>query len=81
MSALLVYPNPSSNEIILEWKHEGKASEVELTDLNGKNIYKGNWEGNNVLQINTSQLSEGMYLIRVKAKDGSVTTRKVLIKR
>jgi hypothetical protein len=76
-----LYPNPSSNEIILEWKHEGKSAQVELMDLNGKSIYKGNWEGNSVFRINTSQLSEGMYMVHVKAKDGSVTTRKVLIKR
>ena len=56
-----IFPNPFSQNIFIEKKIE-KSIEYELYDLLGKKAQAGILEGNNT-QINTAQLTNGVYFL------------------
>jgi len=62
-----VYPNPAIDLIHIDGLAEGT---VTITDLAGKEIYRQT----NVSQVPVSQLSVGMYLLKIHTKEGIYTT-------
>jgi hypothetical protein len=78
---LTVYPNPATNLLNLRLEN-GNQAEVVLQNLNGQVIYKSNENfnhGNATVQINTSDLAAGVYLVRVTDERNTVAVRKVVI--
>lgn len=75
--SIKAYPNPFSDNINIEISSD-KASEfiITMTNLLGQNFgsqYLGNhYPGKNVYQVNTSTLSQGMYIVTVASKDGKL---------
>ncbi len=59
-----VYPNPSKDYVVFEFIEQ--ASTIEITDLSGKVlIHKSIATGDFKVQINVSELENGMYMFRV----------------
>ncbi len=71
-----VYPNPANDLVTISNTTNAIISNVEMTDLNGrivKNTSLNATEG----QINISDLSSGVYLMKVSSDQGS-TTKKII---
>ncbi|MBT8266138.1 MAG: T9SS type A sorting domain-containing protein [Bacteroidia bacterium] len=68
---LKVYPNPVSN--ILNINANEIVSHVELYDINGRLVL----ETKNSIQLNVSQISEGLYLLKITVQDNNVIYKKI----
>ncbi len=80
-SALNIRFNPYTNSLIInsEYKHSMDIS-VYIADISGKTIYNRSFtiqSGPNEKQLNTEQLSSGIYFIRLINKDGLQTVKKI----
>jgi hypothetical protein len=73
-----IYPNPATNEIVIEDLQEAKS--IRIFDITGnfkEQINVG--EDSNLLKVNTSKYTNGMYLIQIQNNVGEVTTQKIQI--
>ena len=61
-SKVLIYPNPATDYITLNFGRDGNQKEMFLFDVAG-NLLKSRSIHSTITQINTSQLSPGIYLI------------------
>ncbi|HSD13732.1 MAG TPA: fibronectin type III domain-containing protein [Flavobacterium sp.] len=82
-SQLLAYPNPGNGTVSISFSSDRMAPvQVKLMDLYGKEIIvekRDAVEGGNVFNINTSEVSDGLYFIGIYSDD-VLTTTKVVIK-
>lgn len=82
-SQLLAYPNPGNGTVSVSYSSDKVAPvQVKLLDLYGKEIIVQNRdavEGTNVFNVNTSEVSDGLYFIGIYSDD-VLTTTKVVIK-
>ena len=73
------FPNPATDQVtVLLDKVNGIAS-VTLYDLQGKALISQVVSNNSQTVVNTSQLSEGMYLLRVRA-NGQNFVQKIIVR-
>jgi len=82
MGALTVYPNPAASLLTLEFTlPEAKNTSIEICNIFGKavkTIPAGSCiKGNNKIEMNVSDLSNGMYFVRVK-NENKVYSRKFI---
>jgi hypothetical protein len=71
MQSLKVYPNPASN--VLNIEGEGM-TQVEVYNTMGQRVMMMEVDGN-AAKVNTESLSNGMYVVRIHANDGTVLNR------
>ncbi|MDI9311451.1 MAG: M43 family zinc metalloprotease [Limnohabitans sp.] len=76
------YPNPFENEINLRIPEGYQVKSIELFDVLGKKVLnsENTNTNNNELKISTSNLSSGMYILKVKNDSGLTITRKLVKK-
>lgn len=67
---LQVYPNPASNMLNISFDY-ALAKQINIIDLNGRIIEQVAIEATNT-SINTSNLSNGIYLYQINSADGSL---------
>ncbi len=60
---IVIYPNPTSNMLTLEYKGENRLTNVRLYNASGILIKTYNAVGNNKFQINTTPLPNGIYYL------------------
>jgi len=75
-----IYPNPNNGLYFIKFQlKEGESSKIDLYTGNGKliNSYKSS---GNLIQINNSGLSNGLYLINTHSKSVNSTTKMVIEK-
>ena len=71
-----VYPNPATNFVNIELE---ESAIVKLVSLNGQLLIQQSFvEGKS--QLNTTQLTNGVYLLQIKYEDGSSLNKKLIIK-
>ncbi len=77
-----VFPNPSNDYLNLDFTLQAASDVmVSMTDLTGKTVYTNslkNLNGSQGLVINTSSMTDGMYMLSVKTSGGNIT-RKVSV--
>ena len=73
---LKVYPNPSSNDMTIEWSTETEMS-IELFDFSGRQLYSKKEFGKNCL-IERNGLINGIYLLKLTNKSGETTTQSII---
>jgi Secretion system C-terminal sorting domain len=73
-----VYPNPASNELLVNTGSE-TAKSIQITDVAGRTVLQIQ-PLNSVVNLNTSELPEGVYLIRIETNHG-IETREIVISR
>jgi len=78
VNQLLVYPNPSHDFITIE--STLKCKEIVLFNKLGKLVLQQQVAGNRI-QVNTSNLDAGVYMVQVVLESGEVISRKVVIYR
>ena len=66
-----VYPNPTSNFLNIETMDSVK--NINLLNTLGQNVYEGNSK-----QINISNLSKGMYLLKIEFENNIIVTDKII---
>jgi hypothetical protein len=65
--SVIVYPNPVTNELILEIKGNSKESDFEILNSIGQIVYTGILNEKTIVQ--TTSFSSGIYLIKFKSRD------------
>lgn len=73
-----VYPNPFSENIIIELPTTTSDWNITLTDISGKIIFEYRTIGKNKTEIKTSPISKGSYLLIIE--NGSTKTVRKLVK-
>ncbi len=76
----MVYPNPSTGDVYIsssdltntEWK-------LVVTDVTGRTVIENNYNVNNSLVKLNTQLTNGVYFIKVIMPDGTTKQQKVII--
>jgi Secretion system C-terminal sorting domain/Concanavalin A-like lectin/glucanases superfamily len=68
-----IYPNPASDKFTIEIENEVKS--VEIYSLQGQKVVTSTDKN-----INVSNLSKGMYLVRIEDSTNAVSTQKLLVK-
>jgi hypothetical protein len=81
--AILTYPNPTTEQLTVELTTKKvSAIHMQLIDITGKLIHENNETdvlGSYKQTINTSQLSKGIYFLKISAQD-TLQVKKVIIK-
>ena len=78
------FPNPFQNKLTVD-VNTGQSTllEVKLLDITSKVVLQNavtvNMNGNQLVQLNTSELNVGMYVLQIKTSEGT-TTKKVIKK-
>lgn len=74
-----LYPNPANSEIYVKINGFEKGS-IQVYNITGTLV----WQSNGITddnRVNISNLSSGIYVVRINNSDGSVTSRKLTISR
>ena len=82
---LSVYPNPANDEVNVSFNLSNEALvNVTVTDLTGKVVYSSKGENNvagaHSIKINSSNFSDGVYMVNFKANN-EVSTQKIVIRK
>jgi len=75
---LTLVPNPSSQYINLLVENDNIAT-LNILDMKGALLYSREHIGQSNMQVNVSNFSSGIYLVRVVAESGSSETKKLVI--
>jgi hypothetical protein len=70
-----IYPNPTQNQFYIDSNEN--LNQVEIYALSGEKILSENEE--NIHSVNVSNLTKGIYLIRITNNSGKVFTQKLII--
>lgn len=81
----LVYPNPAKDRVNLEISMlQATKANISVVDMLGREVMKlgdvSLASGNNLVEINTSALSNGAYFVKIMSNDG-ITSKKISINR
>ena len=82
IEGITTYPNPVIDQLNLSIASKKDAPIlVTISDLSGRNVSSEVYNltiGNNGIQINTSMLQAGMFILRITSNDGTNLVRKVI---
>lgn len=70
-----IYPNPAQNQFNIQYAE--RINSVEIYALSGEKILSKNEE--NIHSVNVSNLTKGIYLVRITNNSGKVFTQKLII--
>lgn len=68
------YPNPANNKLILSGLQNGL---IKIFNSNGRECFSKKFS--NSIEINTSEIESGFYLIKIELSDGRIGTTKMII--
>ena len=74
-NGIAVYPNPATDKVVVKGKGMKSA---EVYDIQGRRILSLSLNQNAENEIDVSQLSFGMYLLKVTAIDGKTSVCKIV---
>lgn len=74
-----VYPNPAKEYINVQLMNSSKASLMSLYTITGQQVMEVKPEGKQMIQLSTSNLAQGTYLLKVVLIDGNSLMSKVVI--
>ncbi|GAA4114032.1 hypothetical protein GCM10022393_13290 [Aquimarina addita] len=75
-----MYPNPATDEVVFSIGNNNELLKAEIMDLYGKLVLSTNEKMTNILKVNTSKLSNGIYFIRIYVNK-EVVNKKLIIKK
>lgn len=65
-----VYPNPTNDLLNLNFNKSITVQQITLMDLHGKTVYSNNTVTSTSMQIDISNLSQGLYMLNVRTNNG-----------
>lgn len=76
---LKVYPNPANDHITVSWDKAARVSEITMTDLSGNLLITRKLDSpQENTNITVNNFAKGLYILRVKLLDGSVSCKVLL---
>ncbi len=77
---LSLYPNPSRNVVNVVMAREAEWLEINLVDLNGKQLLEQRLEGDlaKAFQIDMSNMPQGIYILRIHSSNGQTTVKQIV---
>ncbi|TYA92145.1 sulfatase-like hydrolase/transferase [Seonamhaeicola marinus] len=78
-SEFRIYPNPTSNTIHLTFKNSVEKIELELLSITGRSIKSYSFNNTDRLELNTADLTQGTYILKVLADD-NLSVKRILKK-
>ena len=81
LNSIKVYPNPSNKSVTVEWQNnQSNIIKVTLVNLVGQTIFeKNNLQNKNQLNIDVSNLSNGIYFIRLTNQLNQSYNEKIIV--
>ena len=76
-SGVVIYPNPATNVIYVKANQNQNGSAYALYSLDGNLILSGNLN-NEIAAIDVEQLPVGIFIVKLKLKEGGINTFKVV---
>jgi outer membrane protein assembly factor BamB len=78
-TSLLVYPNPTNGVIYIEQKENLSVSgNIEVIDILGRIMFHRNWDESTRQELNLTNLSKGIYLLRIRNKNNNYFQKVVI---
>ncbi|AWA29635.1 hypothetical protein HYN48_05800 [Flavobacterium magnum] len=74
-SQFSVYPNPTSNVVNISNTLDAMITKVTITDLKGRTVKSNNVAAASNIQISTSDLSSGVYMLNITSDKGTVVKK------
>ena len=79
-----IYPNPANENTEFEFNTRSNSpTELKIINSIGKTIFikkiNNSQTGKNIITINTSEMSNGIYFIQLKSKDKTITKKLFII--
>ncbi len=68
-----VFPNPTKNEVFINWSSNLEINELNIYDISGKNIYTLKDLNSNSSKINLRHYKSGIYIISIVTNKGYLT--------
>jgi hypothetical protein len=75
-NAFSVYPNPATNFVNVS-SYDYTVNKVDILDMNGR-IVKSVSDNSNEVQINLSDLAQGVYMMTITSNEGISSTKKIV---
>jgi len=72
-----VFPNPATDIVMITNNENIVVEQIEIYDINGKNIKSQNYSNQNEIQFNISDLALGTYMIHIKTNHGTAVKKVV----
>lgn len=79
LGELRVYPNPTSDKVVLDWNGTIADYNYEILNSVGQTVSTGNIENTTRKEISLEQLASGVYHILLKAEDGRIGVVRVTL--
>ncbi len=79
-SSINLFPNPTKNHLTIDLGSNNKKIEVTIADITGKVIYTTVTTDTNMVEVNTNDFSEGIYVVQIQAAD-FIGTKKLVLER
>lgn len=76
-SQFSVFPNPANNVLNISNSVNASIQNVELTDINGRSIKNVKVDNLTETQVNISDISQGVYMLRITSDRGSLVKKVV----
>ncbi len=77
---LKIYPNPAKTGKVTLELNKGEISEIHLIDITGKKLLtKKPEKASSINVVSLYNIPDGIYFVRVKAKDGKLIIKKLVI--
>jgi len=70
-----VYPNPAKDLLMVTDISQNGINEIEMINAEGRKVLGKTYPGTRVLQLDISQLPEGMYMLKVYSEKGILTSK------
>ena len=72
-----VFPNPATDVVTITNKENIGVQQIEIYDINGKSVKSQNYDHENEIQLNISDLASGTYMLHVKTNQGTAVKKLV----
>ena len=76
-TSFVVYPNPTSGVLFIEFNNPASITEVSIINLTGQTLLKTNADNSALLKLNLSAFTSGIYLLKLQTNESS-TIRKFI---
>lgn len=72
-----VFPNPSTNNITITSSNSSTINGIEMVDINGRTVKSLKLDNLTSTDVNISDLSQGIYVVKISSENGSVSQKVV----
>ncbi len=79
-SSINLFPNPAKNHLTIDLGSNNKKVEVTIADITGKVIYTIVAQDTHMVEVNTNDFAEGIYVVQIQTA-GFITTKKLVVEK